>query len=78
MDPQCILIWYAIFTRLQLPFSICELRQVPQLGLIVPLEDGLLKHVAQDIFELAQVLTSSQTDGFPLIPCVYWPFTKTP
>lgn len=33
--------------------------QVPKEGLNVPFRDGLLKHVAQDIFKLAKVWTST-------------------
>jgi len=32
-----------------------EVYQVPRQGLNVPFRDGLLKHVAQDIFKLAKV-----------------------
>lgn len=52
----------ANLTSLQQPTADGGLYQVPKQGLNVPFRDGLLKHVAQDIFKLAKVWTTLQSD----------------
>jgi len=45
-----------------------EVYQVPKQGLNVPFRDGLLKHVAQDIFKLAKVGYEMPTSCPSLVP----------
>jgi hypothetical protein len=55
--------------------------QVPQQGLKVPFRDGLLKHVAQDVFKLAKVCSSLvvlhyfQFEGFDFMRLMFIPAT---
>jgi gamma-glutamylcysteine synthetase len=56
-------------------------RKVPQQGLKVPFRDGLLKHVAQDVYKLAKVCSTLvvlhyfQFEGFDFMRLMFIPAT---
>ena len=54
--------YIAKVTTFDQPTDAVGLNQVPKQGLNVPFRDGLLKHVAQDVFKLAKVRAALQSD----------------